>query len=413
MIRHVLVIAGQRATRERFAHVLTDAGYFVESADAGADAYLRLDEGRYHAVVIDAASDADAEMLPAVKRRCGGTPLIVAGAHASMEAAVEAIHAGASDYLTTPVDDVYLRQVIARATERRRCEALADVPSCRESDSSAIGSGRAMAEVYNTVARVAPTRATVTILGETGTGKELIARALHQHSRRVARPFVTIDCGALPESLLESELFGYERGAFTGAVGDKKGLFEQADGGTCFLDEIGDVTPLLQARLLRVLQEGEVRRVGSSKVTRVDVRIVTATNKDLRTLVRDGVMRADLYYRLRVVTIQLPPLRDRPEDIPLLAHHFLRRYAREHDRPISGIAADAMRALCSYQWPGNVRELQHVVEGAVALARHSIVMRDDLPVEIAETRRPRVESRMRAAVYRGSRDEREIPVTAG
>jgi transcriptional regulator with GAF, ATPase, and Fis domain len=239
-----------------------------------------------------------------------------------------------------------------------------------------------MVEVYKTVARVAQTRSTVLILGESGTGKELVARAIHQHSPRARRAFMAIDCGALPETLLESELFGYVRGAFTGAILDRKGLFEEADGATCFLDEIGDISPTLQAKLLRVLQEGEVRRIGSQKWVKVDVRVIAATNKDLGALVRAGSFREDLYYRLNVVSVQLPPLRDRADDIPALANHFLRRYADEVGKTITGLSDEAVRVLRAYQWPGNIRELENAVERAVTLANHRVLTADDLPLEV-------------------------------
>lgn len=239
-----------------------------------------------------------------------------------------------------------------------------------------------MVEVYKTIARVAPTKSTVLILGESGTGKELIARAIHQHSSRAARPFVAVDCGALTETLLESELFGHVRGAFTGALSDKKGVFEEAEGGTCFLDEINDINLNLQAKLLRVLQEHEVRRVGAPKSIKVDVRVVAASNKELEQLVSKGTLREDLYYRLKVVSIYLPPIRERPEDIPSLAEYFLRRYSQDAGKAVTSISNEAMKLLCDYPWPGNVRELENVIERAVALSRQSLLTPEDLPVEV-------------------------------
>jgi len=241
-----------------------------------------------------------------------------------------------------------------------------------------------MVDVYKTIARVAPAKSTVLILGESGTGKELIARAIHQHSSRAARPFVAVDCGALTETLLESELFGHVRGAFTGAVSDKKGVFEEAEGGTCFLDEINDINLNIQAKLLRVLQEHEVRRVGATKSIKVDVRMVAATNKQLEQLVSKGALREDLYYRLKVVSIYLPPIRERPEDIPSLAEHFLRRYSHDVAKPVTSISNETMKLLCAYPWPGNVRELENVIDQAVALSRQSLLTPEDLPVEVRE-----------------------------
>ena len=246
-----------------------------------------------------------------------------------------------------------------------------------------IGDAPPMHEVYRLVARVAPTRSTVLVQGETGTGKELIARAIHAASRRRRRPFVTVDCGALAETLLESELFGHVRGAFTGAVADRRGYFEAAEGGTCFLDEIGEVSPCMQAKLLRVLQEHEVRRVGGTDPIRVDVRVIAATNRDLPGLVASGAFREDLFYRLTVVTIALPPLRARRDDISLLADHFLDAYAAANDRPLAGISPAAMALLTSYDWPGNVRELEHAIEHAAALTAGPVLLPEDLPPKLA------------------------------
>jgi two-component system, NtrC family, response regulator AtoC len=247
-----------------------------------------------------------------------------------------------------------------------------------------IGKSPAMLEVYKTVARVASTKSTVLILGESGTGKELIARAIHQHSPRANRPFVAVDCGALTETILESELFGHVRGAFTGALADKKGVFEEAQGGTCFLDEIGGISVNMQARLLRVLQEHEIRRVGGKDWSKVDVRVVAATNHDLVEAVSRGEFRQDLYYRLDVVSIRLPPLRDRVEDIPLLAHHFLQHYSQDSGKRITAISEKVLELLCAYSWPGNIRELENAIEQAVALSYQSVLTPDDLAPTIRD-----------------------------
>ena len=242
-----------------------------------------------------------------------------------------------------------------------------------------VGTSQRMLDVYSMVARVAPTTSTVLIQGETGTGKELFARAIHSTSRRSQHPFVPVDCSALAESLLESELFGHVKGAFTGAFTDKRGLFEVAGGGTCFLDEIGEISPCVQAKLLRVLQEREVRRVGGTDTAKVDVRLIAATNKDLGALVAEGKFREDLFYRLSVVTITLPPLRERREDIPLLAAHFLESYVAANNQPLFGISQDAIALLVAYDWPGNVRELQHAIEHAAALHTKPELSPEDLP----------------------------------
>jgi two-component system response regulator AtoC len=246
-----------------------------------------------------------------------------------------------------------------------------------------VGVSERMREVYAIATRVAPTRSTVLIQGETGTGKELIARAIHATGPRADRPFVPIDCSALAESLLESELFGHVKGAFTGALTDKRGFFEVAHGGTCFLDEVGDVSTCVQAKLLRVLQEHEIRRVGGTESLKVDVRVIAATNKDLGALVADGKFREDLFYRLSVVAVVLPPLRERREDIPILAAHFLKSYAAANDKMVAGISPEAVALLGGYDWPGNVRELQHAIERAVALTLNRELLPEDLPPKLA------------------------------
>ena len=267
-----------------------------------------------------------------------------------------------------------------------------------------IGRGPAMVNVYKTVARAAVTKSTVLILGESGTGKELMARALHQHSPRSHRPFVAVDCGAMTESLLESELFGHVRGAFTGAFAEKRGVFEEADTGTCFLDEIGDITPNMQAKLLRVLQENEIRRVGGQKWIKVDVRILAATNRDLVESVKQGTFRQDLFYRINVVTIHLPALRQRTEDIPALAYHFLRRYSQENGKPVVGISEDAMTLLRTYTWPGNIRELENTIERAVALSNQAMLTPEDLPVEVRDRSTPGAHSDRPSDAWKGFDD---------
>jgi transcriptional regulator with PAS, ATPase and Fis domain len=258
------------------------------------------------------------------------------------------------------------------ASNSQTCHGIADL----------VGASDRMARVYDLVKRVAPTRSTVLVQGETGTGKELTARAIHVASRRAQRPFVPVDCNALSESLLESELFGHVKGAFTGALSDKKGLFEAADGGTCFLDEVGELSPCVQAKLLRVLQEHEVKRVGGAESFKVDVRVIAATNKNLDALVAGGQFREDLFYRLSVVTIVMPPLRDRREDIPALARHFLTSYTAASDKAPSEISPEAMAVLLRHDWPGNVRELAHAIERAVALTSNAVLLPEDLPPKL-------------------------------
>jgi two-component system response regulator HydG len=304
-----------------------------------------------------------------------------------METAIEAIRAGAYDYLSKPFRMEEIRLVVRRALEQRRLaeENRRFRQELRERYrfENVVGLSPRMVEVYRLAARAAATDATVLIQGESGTGKELIARAIHYGSSRAEGPFVAVDCTALPEALFESEVFGHERGAFTGAVATRRGLLEVAQGGTVLLDEVGDLSPAVQAKLLRALQEREVRRVGAEDPIAVDLRIISATNRDLARRVAAGEFREDLYYRLSVVTITVPPLRERREDIPVLAQHFVRIYAAKNNRQLEGVADEALRRLEAYSWPGNVRELENVIERAVVLARGGRIELADLPPEIA------------------------------
>jgi len=384
MSRRILLTEDDTLAGQLFEEVLKDQGYQVDRVETGEAALERFEASRYDLLLVDVQlpGKSGLDVTRQAKALRPDVPIVVMTAFASMETAIEAIREGAFDYASKPMNLDELRQVVARALAQGSQAAAVDQQPANDSLGTIIGNSPAMVEVYKTVARVAQTRSTVLILGESGTGKELVARAIHQHSPRARRAFMAIDCGALPETLLESELFGYVRGAFTGAVLDRKGLFEEADSATCFLDEIGDVSPTVQAKLLRVLQEGEVRRIGSQKWVKVDVRVIAATNKDLAALVRAGSFREDLYYRLNVVSVQLPPLRDRADDIPALAHHFLRRYADEVGKTITGLSDEAVRVLRAYQWPGNIRELENAVERAVTLANHRVLTADDLPLEV-------------------------------
>ncbi len=304
-----------------------------------------------------------------------------------MTTAVEGIKAGAFDYVSKPFVLDEIRLLSKRALEHK--QVLQENRTLKEQVQSAFGldsiqgKSPAMVAVYKLVARVAPTDSTVLIHGESGTGKELIARALHNNSQRSTGPFVAVDCGTLTETLLESELFGHEKGAFTGAISQKKGLLELATGGTCFLDEIGDISPTLQSKLLRVLQEREIRRVGGSEAIKVDARVVAATNKDLKKLVEARQFREDLFYRLNVVTITLPSLRERHEDIPILAQYFLQKYGKADSKRVTEISPSAMALLVQHDWPGNVRELEHTIERAIILTPHTSIVPEVLPAAIA------------------------------
>jgi two-component system response regulator AtoC len=388
MRARILIADDDEVSRQLFAETLEKEGYRVDRAESGAQVLSLLRDEPYELLIIDVRMPgmSGLEVTRALHEKHSSLPIIVMTAFGSIETAVEAIHEGAFDFISKPMNLEELKKTVSRALAQRAIrnregKGGEDNKDAEESG-TIIGKSPAMVEVYKIVARVAPTRSAVLILGESGTGKELIAKAIHQHGPRASRPFVALDCGALSETLLESELFGHARGAFTGAVADKRGVFEEAQGGTCFLDEIGDVSPNMQAKLLRVLQEHEVRRVGGKDWVKVDVRVVAATNQNLDELVRKGTFRQDLYYRLNVVAIHLPPLRKRAEDIPFLARHFLKRYSQENGKSITAISDKALESLCGYFWPGNIRELENAIEQAVALSNQPVLTPDDLPAAV-------------------------------
>ncbi|MEX2180296.1 MAG: sigma-54 dependent transcriptional regulator [Gemmatimonadaceae bacterium] len=318
------------------------------------------------------------EFLELLREDGRDIPLIILTGHATIEHAVAAIKAGASDYITKPVQPEQLAHAVAQALAfarlKRENDALRREVMEIRAEREIVGNSATMRHVLQTVTTAAPTRASILLLGESGTGKELFARAIHDQSDRRNRPFVKLNCAALPEGLVESALFGHEKGAFTGAIKRVEGAFERANGGTLLLDEITEMRPDLQSKLLRVLQELEFERVGGTSTVKVDVRIIATSNRDLEAAVKDGTFRQDLFYRLSVMPIRIPALRERPEDVPILAHHFARRTATEQHREITAIAPDAMALLQRYEWPGNVRELQHAVERAVILTQGSVLL---------------------------------------
>jgi DNA-binding NtrC family response regulator len=384
----ILVADDDQVARELLAEALSREGYRVRVA-AGGEECVRLAEREPLDLVLVDLRMPGVDGLEVLKRLAvvqPDLPVVILTAFASMDTAIEAVHAGAYDYLSKPFRIEEIKLVVHRTLEARRLarenrqyrQALQD----RYGLGSLVGQSPQMVEIYKLVARVASLDTTVLIQGETGTGKEVVARAIHAASARAEHPFVVVDCAALPESLFESELFGHERGAFTGAHTARRGLFETSAGGTCFLDEIGELTPPLQAKLLRTLQERTIRRVGGNEAIAVNVRIVAATNRDLRKLVADGGFRDDLYYRLNVVTLPMPSLRERPGDVPLLAQHFLEKFAHATGRPIKRLAPEALALLASYHWPGNVRELEHVIERAVALSSADALLPDDFPAHL-------------------------------
>ena len=365
-------------------------GVRVVLASDGQAALERLQEGGIDLILTDLKMPGltGLELLRAAKAIAPDVDVILLTAFGTVEEAVKAMKDGAYDFLTKPFQREQLLKVVRKALERRDLIEQNSALQQRLDDllrqGDMIGASPAFRRMMTLVEQVADSSATVLVQGESGTGKELVARAIHERSSRRDGPFVAVNCAALPETLLESELFGYEKGAFTGAAGRKEGRFELADGGTLFLDEIADLSPVTQPKILRVLQEGEFERVGGTQTIRVDVRIVAATNQDLATLVRDKRFREDLFYRLNVITIQVPPLRERREDVPVLAQHFLRVYAAKNNRQLDGFSDEALGCLEAYSWPGNVRELENVVERAVVLARGARIEVADLPEAVRE-----------------------------
>src|SRR5436309_9826281 len=392
-LARILVVDDDLASRGLMAQILAEDGHQVTVASDGAEALnlLRDEQQRggegFDAVVSDIRMvEADGlEVLDWVAKNAVETPVVLVTAFGNVDGAVGAIRRGAYDYISKPYDVNAIKLVVDRALRHRRLatENRRLKREIREKYAlqNVVGRSDTMLQVYKTAARVALTDATVLVVGESGTGKELVARAIHGASRRSHGPFIAVDCGAIAEGVLESELFGDARGSFTGATATRRGLFEEASSGTLFLDEIGDIGPRIQGQLLRVLQEGEIRRVGESTAVKVDARVVAATNKDLAAEVKAGRFREDLFYRLNVVTIPLPPLRDRREDVPLLAEHFAAKHAGARGATLTTEARDA---LLAYDWPGNVRELENAVARALALNPGGTILPEDLPEPVRE-----------------------------
>jgi len=381
----ILVVEDDRPTRESLGRALTQAGYRTLTAADGASALAILQEKSVDVLVTDLKMPGmdGMALLGRARAECPETVVIMLTAFATVDLAVEAMKKGAYDFLTKPIHLDKLDLLIRHALEARGLahENRELRRRLRETSASRplLGCSPAMQRLRESIQQVAATDAAVLILGESGTGKELVAHAIHDGSRRADRPLVKVSCAALPEGLLESELFGHERGAFTGARDRRKGRFELAHGGTLFLDEVGDMSSETQAKLLRVLQEQEFERVGGTETIRVDVRLITATNRELEDLVAEGTFREDLYYRLNVVRIRVPPLRERLEDVPILLAHFLRTFAERWGKAVPEVTPEALSLLCRYAWPGNVRELQHVVESLLVFAKGDPVAAGDLP----------------------------------
>jgi two-component system response regulator PilR (NtrC family) len=390
----ILVVDDERSMRELLAIVLKREGYDVVLAENGKEALAALERQPFDLLVSDIKMPdmSGVDVLRAAKAIDNDILGIMVTAFASTDSAIEALRLGAYDYLSKPFNVEELKDRIRKALERRTLEqenlALKRTLKAAHQFSNIIGRSEPMLALFRLIETVAATNSTILVTGESGTGKELVARALHVNSLRRDRPFVALNCGALPETLLESELFGHMRGSFTGAVANKKGLIEVAERGTVFLDEIAEMSPMLQVKLLRVLQDRRFRRIGGLEEVEADVRFIAATNRDLAQWVADGKFREDLYYRINVIPIHLPPLRDRREDIPLLANHFLGRFRSLMGKTVASITAEAMRELEQYDWPGNIRELENVLERAVALEQSPAVLPESLPPTVRRQRVP-------------------------
>ncbi|HWF10895.1 MAG TPA: sigma-54 dependent transcriptional regulator [Bryobacteraceae bacterium] len=386
MKRHVLVVEDEDKLRRILELQLLDAGFAVEKASSAEEALPLIDRADLVLTDFKLPKMTGLEMLQIIRRMNSHVPVIIMTAFGTVESAVEAMKSGASDFLLKPFSLDQLVAVVSKALEirnlREENRQLKEELGRKYRWDNIIGRSPGMQEIFATVMRVAPSRATVLLAGESGVGKDLIARAIHFHSPRKDRPFVKINCTALPENLMESELFGYEKGAFTGANISKPGKFELADTGTVMLDEIGDVPANIQVKLLRILQEREFERLGSNKTQHIDVRVIAATNRDLRVALEDGTFREDLYYRLNVVPIEILPLRERKEDIPYLARHFVEKLAPESGGRIAGITDAAVDKLMSYSWPGNVRELENVIERSIVMAPGDKLDADDIRLDM-------------------------------
>jgi DNA-binding NtrC family response regulator len=384
----VLIVEDEAKMRRLLELNLGEDGFTTFSAGDAESGLKLLRENSVDLVLTDLKLPgmSGLEFLQAVKRQNAALPVVVMTAFGSVETAVEAMKGGASDYVLKPFSLAEMRMVIHKELDvrnlREENRSLREALGKRYAHPNIVARSPKMQEVLATVERVAPTNSTVLLGGESGVGKDLIARAIHEKSRRASGPFIKINSTAIPESLLESELFGFEKGAFTGAVASKPGKFELADKGTLFLDEIGDVPPATQVKLLRVLQEREFERLGGTRTVKVDVRLVAATNRDLRAALEQGTFREDLYYRLNVVPIDIAPLRERKEDIPDLVNLFISRFAEDSRKPVEGVSREAMQILVNYHWPGNVRELQNIIERACALAKGSVLTPADIHLDV-------------------------------
>jgi DNA-binding NtrC family response regulator len=385
MSKSLLIVEDEETLRESMKRIFSKEGYAVEAVDSAEKGLSFLESNLYDVIISDIILPGmdGIEMLTKVREQIPDQIFIVVTAYASLDTSVKALRAGAYDYIMKPIIHEEIKQVVRNALKQKSLQVenvLLKREIAKEHDfSTIIGESTAIKTILAEVRKVTDTRSNVLLLGETGTGKELFARVIHHNSSRRDMPFVPINCSAIPENLLETELFGHVRGAFTGAVASKKGLLEEADGGTVFLDEIGDMSLPLQAKLLRVIEDQVIRPVGSTKGMKVEIRFVSATNRDLRAAVREGSFREDLYYRINVITLQIPPLRDRKDDIRNLVKHYLNKYVHEMGKQVKDIAPQALEVMANYPWPGNVRELQNVVERAILIADGETITLECLP----------------------------------
>ena len=384
----ILIVDDEESHRIMLRAVLKDEGYGVAEASDGTEAIQSVEKEAFDLILMDLRmTNMDGiEALTEIRKISPLVPVLIMTAYASVKTAVEALKAGAFDYLTKPLDIEELKVLIDKALEhyhlRTEIMVLKERLGDRFDFSRIIGRSAGMKALMETLAMVAPTDATVLIMGESGTGKEVVANAIHHNSPRAGQPFIKVSCVALPETLLESELFGHEKGAFTGAVARREGRFELAHRGTIFLDEVGEMSPATQTKLLRVLQERAFEPLGSARTIQVDIRVIAATNRDLQVQVKESRFREDLFYRLNVVPLTVPPLRERREDIPLLADHFLDLFRKKNRKPIQAISGKALDLLMRYEWPGNIRELENCMERAVIMARDEVIVPADLPPQI-------------------------------
>lgn len=386
----ILIVDDEANARNALAELLIEENFQVDTAADGFKALPKLDEFSPDVVLTDLRMPglSGLDLIQKIKAYDPHCPVMVMTAYGAVETAVSAMKSGAYDYVTKPVHVSEIVVMLDRAIENRKLqlEATALRNQVREKNPLfRMGTSPLMKKFYDLILQIAPSKATVLIQGETGTGKERVAEWIHQHSPRAEKPLIKVHCAALPETLLESELFGHERGAFTGAIARREGRFEQANGGSLFLDEIAEIPLSVQVKLLRVLQEKSFERVGGKDTLHVDVRLITATHRNLTTMVKEGLFREDLYYRLNVVTLEVPPLRLRGEDIMLLAHYFLNKFNKENDKSVSGFSSEALAHILQYPWPGNVRELENAIERAVVINRSQEVSLEDLPAQLSRT----------------------------